>query len=225
MSFRLSPCVGICSPNATDAIELYRDALGARPIPGEGLVHLACGPLHIFVDPGQPRPPVFEFLVTNLADARKTAKASGFEEIVWQGQGGNNFLVDPFGVTWNVTHDLGFDPEEFGEGDSPVLPKLGILTHEPHNAAMYYSAMLGEPASKIGDAFIIDSGPIRLRIQAGLPVGSCLWLNSDFDPTLLGGQSGKSSLTDANRVHWRIALPNPGTQAAVMIQEEPKSKK
>lgn len=201
--FWLSRYVGLTSPDPQHAVHTYAAKLGMEPVPHH-IAEVQAGPLHFCIDPGDPAPPVLELMTPRLAEARPALRARGFTELVWKGVGETNLVADPFGNKWNVyQHDPADD--DFPEEHPNVLPKIGLIHHRPHDVAHFYAALFEAKLSQRGTAFIIDSGPIRLRVQSGLPEGPTFWLHPDFDIGRLTDGPTKSYVIDDNKVCWRHA--------------------
>ncbi|SRR5579883_1265259 len=55
--------------------------------------------------------PIFEFIVSNLEEARKELIAAGCTVVRWDGPGKPNYIRDPFGFLFNLWED----PNAFNE--------------------------------------------------------------------------------------------------------------
>ena len=219
MPFRLSRCVGICAEKPQQASKWYSVKLGLRGSADAGAVQLDGGILQFFIDPGKRSSPVLELLAEDLDHARAEARVMGFREAAWNGLDKLNLLIDPFGVKWNVFQWIGdLDDYEDNLDGCLVSPKVGILCEDPEASAQFYANMLGEPATHSPEAWIIDSGPVRLRLEKGLPLGPVFYLTSGTPLTRLGASERASTVTDANGVTWK-AQPATTISQAVTEQE------
>lgn len=219
MGFGLSRCVGLTAPHPDAMVQKYRDALGWEMLTSDQGLCLTDGALRAYVDPGERRPPVLELLTDHLSAARGQLRALGFEEVTWKGSGELNLVVDPFGNSWNI-FELGADDEdEDFDFDSPTLARIGLHTHEPAKVAEFFSTVLERPATLSGHVWVIDSDPVRLRIEPGLPNGPVFLLEDSLQLQALGSQPGQSTLTDTWGITWRV-LPRPPASTAV-ISEAP----
>lgn len=216
MSFRLSRCVGLCARDPGEAVAWYEDSLSMERGPtGSDGMQVRMGLLHFYVDPGRPTQPVLELLTDNLELARAEAQRMGFREVCWNGIDKLNMVVDQFGVKWNVYHSPVVGDEE-GMGEAVTgLGRIGIHWHQPELAAEFYSSLLGEAATLAQDAWIIDSGLVRLKIERGLPSGPVFYLPSEFDMRGIGAKNRQSVFTDKFGVTWK-SQPGPKSSRAVV---------
>lgn len=185
----------------------------------EGIALSGAG-LRLYIDPGDPGPVVFELLCDDLALTRQTLRNFGFQEISWQGHGALNLVVDPYEIRWNIYEDRSALPyKELDPSDEALLlPKIGIVTHLAPKAAAFYAEVLAEPLTTRSDCFIIDSGPMRLRVQGGLPEGPNLWLPNEFDLQTISPTAKKSYAIDENGVCWRKAGKSNKPHAVVSLE-------
>lgn len=204
MPFRLSRCVGVTAEKPQQASKWYSSKLGMRIVPGESGVQLDAGILQFYIDPGKRSSPVLELLSDDLDRARAEARTLGFREAAWNGLDKLNLLIDPFGVKWNVFQWVGdLDDYEENIASCRVSPKIGVLCADPELSARFYANMLGEAATQAPDAWIIDSGPVRMRLELGLPLGPVFYLSNGTPLTTIGGSDGAMTVTDANGVTWK----------------------
>jgi catechol 2,3-dioxygenase-like lactoylglutathione lyase family enzyme len=213
MPFSLSRCVALQTPRPAEALEFYRTQLDMRFVGDQRGTELAAGGLRFFIDPGNPRL-MFELETSDLSVARREIGALGLELIEWGGPDRANLVVDPFGLMWNVFEAPPRTLEPLDE-DALVMLKLGLNTHRRADAAEYYARLLDVPVTFSGPAAILDSGPVRLRIEPGLPEGPVLWVRPGTDMTRLGGAIHATAVTDPFGVRWRVSPGAKSDLAAV----------
>lgn len=211
MPIRLSRCVAILTAQPEQALQHYQSWLGLRSNDTLEGVEIDTGSLKIFIDQGQRNGTLFELLVDDLDHARADLRRRGFFELAWRGPGKPNLVRDPFGIEWNIHQ--GEITESWPSLDatpSPIPPKLIILSQDAKAAAEFYAMTLAEPATQSPAGWIIDSGPIRILIEPGIPTGSALCVDSTADgvdtaqtEALFGG---KSIAVDPFGVTWKRLL-------------------
>lgn len=179
--FRLSPCIGLVTSDPTAAADFYVRHLGMGLAHASG-TQLLAGSLRLFIDPGMPRPLVFELATPRLGDARPILRGLGFDEVVWTGVGGSNLVRDPFGLVVSIYQA---NEEPLVDVFVPVAnhlvrPCLGALVPNPKEAATFYSRVLDDEAVRLSDAsFALESGGLRLRFRQGPLPRPALWLRQE----------------------------------------------
>lgn len=181
MAFILSRCIGLVTPELGVAADFYQDHFEMVASNPHSITELVAGPLRLYLDPGQPRPLVFELVTEDLADARHLVRQFGFEELMWRGAGHPCLVRDPFGLVFNIHEDrsaflpMNLDPPDPGF----VKPCLGALVANPMEAAEFYAEVLQSCASRIPDnSYVVDSGALRLRFRIGSKTAPVVWLRS-----------------------------------------------
>lgn len=217
MSFSLSRCVALQTPRPAEALEFYRTQLDMQLVGHQHGTELAAGGLRFFIDPGNLRL-MYELQTTDLRVARREIGALGLELVEWGGPERANLVVDPFGLIWNI-HEAPPSPMDPLEDDALVMLKLGLNTHRRADAAEFYARLLDVPVTFTGPAAILDSGPVRMRIEPGLPEGPVLWVRPGTDMTLLGGAVHATAVTDPFGVRWRVS---PGAKSDLAAVSELK---
>ncbi|MBS1715606.1 MAG: VOC family protein [Armatimonadetes bacterium] len=219
MALVVSPCVGLVTPDPGAAAGFLCDVLDMEIVGTDAGIELWGGPLRFFIDPGQPRPLVFELATDDHAQARQLVRSFGFEELVWRGPGQSCLARDPFGLVFNIHQDssgLGsFDLEGF----EPALikPCIGAGLPDPHEAASFYSEVLDSPFSRLPDgSYVVGSGPVRLRFRFGVGTAPMVWLRADapVKKLLTNGcrKSDGNAVVDPYGVHWCVeAAPEART--------------
>ncbi len=113
MPYKYSTNIALEAPDAEAAVGFYRDVLGL-PIKGvEGdSTAFEAGPITLYVDPGDRKGPVMEFLVPDIEEAKRELVGAGCRVVRWEGLGRPCYLSDPYGLTFNVYQQ----PEAFEDG-------------------------------------------------------------------------------------------------------------
>ena len=223
MFFRISPCVGLCTPDLDKATRFYCDAMGMDLDSFEEGAELIAGPMHIFLDPGPRGSSVFELLTPDLEAAQGKLKFYGFEIVAWNGPGKANIVRDPFGLLFNVFEfeeedELAIDPE----GHRIYRPMVGAVTPSPKPIAEFYSMVLQQPANRLADSsYIISGGDVSLRFRMGETDAQVLWLTHDapVQNLLIAGctalEEDHSVLTDPFGLSWAVETRIESTYAVV----------
>lgn len=180
-----------------------------------------CAGVAFFLDPGSIRPPVLELVTADLAEARAEARIAGLEEAVWNGPGALNLVADPFGVLWNIHHD----PEVFFAEPDPLgtTAKIGVHTHQPDQAAEFYSQLFLEPATRAENVWVIDTPLARFRVETGLPEGPVFFVPPGQEPAPFRPARptapAQTSITDPYGLTWKLA-PDPTSASAVILTDQ-----
>lgn len=223
MRFRVSPCIGLVTPDVGRAAQFYVEEMGMDiEDQGEG-VELLAGPLHLFLDPGPMGQPVFELLVSDLDDASGRLKFYGFETIVWNGVGSANLVRDPFGLVFNV-FEFG-DDDEFESAiqqEGTFFPHIGAVTTDLKSISEFYCAILQQPANKLSDdSVLISGGDLCLRFVEGESNASVVWLGPGANLSRLV-RSGCEAIEHGGRViadpfglYWAVERRPAATHAVV----------
>lgn len=108
MKFRMSLNVAVPTDRADEARLFYKDVLGFPIRHMEpATTEFNASPLSLFVDRDEElRGPVLELLVDDVEAARELLTEHGCTVVRWEGAGGDCFIRDPFGVTFNLWQDL-----------------------------------------------------------------------------------------------------------------------
>lgn len=102
-SFESSRDVIIRTPDWQRAIEFYGSVLGLPIVHrGQSLVGFETGSFCLYVEPGSDHGPVFEFLVPDLAQARRRVLAAGCTVQEENNSVPRCYIRDPFGVVFNL---------------------------------------------------------------------------------------------------------------------------
>lgn len=106
MKFRLSRCICLQHPAKDRIIEFYKDIFGLNVTEDSGgQVEIEGDPIRFFLDEGEPRELILEFIVDNLELAREHLVAAGCRVIRWEGRGKTCYMRDPFGTMFNLWED------------------------------------------------------------------------------------------------------------------------
>ncbi len=223
MQLRVSPCIGLVTPEIERAAEFYVNAMGMGLDEEQDSVELLAGPLHLFIDPGPIGQPVFELLVEDLDASEGKFKFFGFETLVWNGVGKANLVRDPFGLVFNVFEYGDDDYFEVAAGsDGSFCPHIGAVTPDTKAVAEFYSTVLQQPANKLSDgSILVSGGELGLRFMKGTVNVGVIWLaHSVSVPQLV--RSGCESIEDGGRVIadpfglcWAIEKRQAATHAVV----------
>ena len=113
MRFRMSPNVALPTDRPNEARQFYKDVLGFPVRHLEpATTEFNASPLSLFVDTEQAAPrdglqgPVLELEVEDVEAAREHLVANGCTVLRWEGRGGDCYLRDPFGMTFNLWQDI-----------------------------------------------------------------------------------------------------------------------
>jgi hypothetical protein len=88
------------------AATFYENVLGLRVFErGEGLIGFETGSFRLFVDRGESYGPVFEFVVPDLAQARKLLVENGCRVEIEDPRVPRCYIRDPFGLIFNVAEE------------------------------------------------------------------------------------------------------------------------
>lgn len=223
MFFRISPCVGLCTPDIETASQFYCEAMGMMLDSFEEGAELIAGPMHIFLDKGPRGSIVFELLTPDLETAKGKLKFYGFETVAWNGAGRANIVRDPFGLVFNV-FEYGEDEEvEVDRDGHPFYrPIIGAVTPSPKPIAEFYSMVLQQPANRLSDgSYILSGGDVSLRFRPGETDAQVLWLAYDAPVELLIDvgctplEDDRSVFTDPFGVSWAVETRDQPTHAVV----------
>jgi catechol 2,3-dioxygenase-like lactoylglutathione lyase family enzyme len=103
MKFTFSQCVAIYSPDKNKALSFYKDIMNLEPAEtGSTETELGSGPGRLFLDEGSLQGPILEFIVKDVEAAREHLVANGCEVVRWEGAGGDCYIKDPIGITFNL---------------------------------------------------------------------------------------------------------------------------
>ena len=104
--YKPSCCVAYQVPDHRKAVEFYSRVFGF-PVVCETTenVELNASPVRLFIDQGPLLGPIMEIVVDNLETARVELLAHGCTEVRWDGPGKPCYLLDPFGICFNVWED------------------------------------------------------------------------------------------------------------------------
>lgn len=93
----------IRSERWTEAVRFYESVLGLPAASrGEGIVGFETGAFRLYVERGPDHGPVFEYRVSNLAQARDRLLAAGCTLVEEDPRVPRCYLRDPHGITFNV---------------------------------------------------------------------------------------------------------------------------
>ena len=106
MLAKMSSNIALYHPDALSAANFYREHLGMQLVSDEGrFTELRSGPICIFLESGAELGPVMEFYVPDVEQARERLVAEGCTVVRWEGAGGDCYIRDPFGLTFNLWED------------------------------------------------------------------------------------------------------------------------
>jgi catechol 2,3-dioxygenase-like lactoylglutathione lyase family enzyme len=101
--FRASRDVVIRTADFPAATRFYENVLGLKiALRAETLVGFETGSFRLYVEPGTPHGPVFDFLVPDLQAAKAALLAAGCLVIEENPQVPRCYIRDPFGLTFNI---------------------------------------------------------------------------------------------------------------------------
>ncbi|HXH61092.1 MAG TPA: VOC family protein [Fimbriimonadaceae bacterium] len=223
MFFRISPCIGVVTPNVEQALEFYRDVMGMEVDDTDDGIELVAGPLHLFLDPGPQGQAVFELLVDDLETAQGKLRFYGFDTLVWSGPERANLVRDPFGLVFNIFE---FDEDEpltaEPETASMYRPVIGYVSPSPRPVAEFYSAILQQPANRLADgSFFISSGEVGMRFRRGEAESQIVWLahsapvESLIDAGCMAMEEDSTVIADPYGLTWAIETRPESTHAVV----------
>ena len=93
--------IAISVENMDKAIGFYEATLGLEPVKDEqGLRVYDAGDFTLYVERGEPHPPVPSFTVPNLADARRHLVENGCTILTELGR--SLYFRDPTGIVWDI---------------------------------------------------------------------------------------------------------------------------
>ncbi|MBX3113090.1 MAG: VOC family protein [Fimbriimonadaceae bacterium] len=224
MSFQLSKCIGLTVPNPDEAALFYESWLGINPTHTRDGLQLVGGGLTFYIDPGQRRQPLLEFLTEDLKEARPILRSLGFQEEVWYGPGKLNMVADPFGIQWNVYQEIPDEPWPVIDiGFPPIPAKIGLHIHEIEKAAQFYADLFEESATKTPSGWTIDSNGIRLIIEDGIPPGPIFFVDTNAEKvemSVLNELFGtKSTAVDDFGTPWKVVPHLSGGKAVISSSE------
>jgi catechol 2,3-dioxygenase-like lactoylglutathione lyase family enzyme len=103
MPYKVSRCIAFQIPNRQKAIDFYTEVLGLKLKNEQGdMPEIDTGHIRLFLDEGEPMPPIMELIVPNIEAARQELMENGCEVIRWEGKGKPCYIKDPFGFLFNV---------------------------------------------------------------------------------------------------------------------------
>ena len=222
VTFSLSNCVGLVTPDPGEAARFYQSRFGMRVSESDLYLELEAGPLELFIDPGRPRDLVLELVTDDLVAARTRAREFGFEELVWRGVGQSCLVQDPFGIVFNIHEDrLGIRPVDVPKNEStcPIRASIGLIVPSPHEAAEFYASVFDLSYSQaIDHSYFLDPGAIRMRIEQGEDPTAFLMLErmptSDLEFVQREIESSGKSV-DPFGIRWRLPDEQPGILSMV----------
>lgn len=223
MFFRISPCIGLVTPDLNKASQFYRDSMHMTLESFEEGMEFLAGPLHLFLDPGPQGAVVFELLTPDLEAAKGKLKFYGYEIITWSGIGKANLVTDPFGLVFNVFEYGEEDLIDLNTDDSGMFrPLIGAIAPSTVPMAEFYSMVLQQPANKLADgSYIVSGGEISMRFRVGESEGPVIWLSHGTEISALVNsgceQDSKDErlLTDPFGVRWTVEPRSESTHAVV----------
>jgi catechol 2,3-dioxygenase-like lactoylglutathione lyase family enzyme len=221
--FRVSPCVGLSTPDLDEASRFYCDAMGMDLEAFEDGAELLAGPMRIFLDPGPRSSAVFELLAPNLEDARGKLKFYGFEVVAWNGVGRANIVRDPFGLIFNVFEYDDEDLLDINLGEHRMYrAMIGAVTPQPKPLAEFYSMVLQQPANKLTDgSYLLGGGNVGMRVRKGEVDAQVLWLSHEapvehlLDAGCTPLESDHSVITDPYGLSWAVETREQSSFAVV----------
>ena len=223
MTFRISPCIGVCTPDIETASQFYCEAMGMDLDSFEEGAELIAGPLHLFLDKGPRGSVVFELLTSDLEAAQGKLKFYGYETVSWNGAGRANIVRDPFGLVFNVFEYGDDEPLEVDRDSHRVYrAMIGAVTPSPKPIAEFYSMVLQQPANKLTDgSYLLAGGDVSLRFRPGETDAQVLWLGHEAPVDLLIDvgcrplEDDLSVFTDPFGVSWAVETRVQPTHAVV----------
>jgi catechol 2,3-dioxygenase-like lactoylglutathione lyase family enzyme len=221
--FRVSPCVGLSTPDLDSASRFYCDAMGMELESFEDGAELLAGPLRIFLDPGPRSSAVFELLAPDLDGAQGKLKFYGFEVVAWNGVGRANIVRDPFGLVFNIFEFDEADTVELDLGEHRVYrPMIGAVTPSPKPLAEFYSMVLQQPANRLTDgSYLLGGSEVSMRIRPGEVDAQVLWLSHDapvehyLDAGCRPLEDDNSVITDPYGLSWAVETRIQSSHAVV----------
>jgi predicted enzyme related to lactoylglutathione lyase len=87
----------------SEAVQFYKSVLGlpiAYEIPT--MVGFETGAFRLYIEKGDPHPPVFEFLVADIEAAKKRLVSAGCSVVEEDPSVPRCYIRDPFGMTFNL---------------------------------------------------------------------------------------------------------------------------
>jgi predicted enzyme related to lactoylglutathione lyase len=105
MRLEFSPYIAFHVKDYGRAVEFYRDVMGMQLIQaGEAEAEFKCGPITIFVEPGDQQKVFFEFKTDDLASAKEAFVKAGCRlEATKTPEGqASCFVFDPFGMIFHL---------------------------------------------------------------------------------------------------------------------------
>lgn len=101
--FRSSPDVIIRTGSFTEAVRFYESVLGLPVVHrSETLVGFDTGSFRLYVEPGQPHGPVFEFRVPDLETAKRELLSAGCAIVEEDPSVPRCYIRDPHGLVFNI---------------------------------------------------------------------------------------------------------------------------
>ncbi len=103
MAFRASRDVIIRTADFAQAVQFYERVLGLELFQrSESMAGFETGSFRLFVEQGPPHGPVFDFLVADMAQAKRELAAAGCEIVEEDPAVPRCYFRDPFGLVFNV---------------------------------------------------------------------------------------------------------------------------
>jgi catechol 2,3-dioxygenase-like lactoylglutathione lyase family enzyme len=101
--FRSTRDVIIRTENFAQATKFYESVLGLPPTRhGNALVGFETGDICLYVERGEQHGPVFEFLVDDVAEAKRQLLSSGCVVVEEGGSPPHCYVRDPYGLVFNI---------------------------------------------------------------------------------------------------------------------------
>jgi predicted enzyme related to lactoylglutathione lyase len=102
-AFRSSREVIIRTDALAEAAEFYRSVLGLPVVQhSETLIGIETGAFCLYIEKGEKHGPVFEFLVTDLEDAKSRLVSAGCVVVEENAAIPRCYIRDPYGVVFNI---------------------------------------------------------------------------------------------------------------------------
>jgi catechol 2,3-dioxygenase-like lactoylglutathione lyase family enzyme len=103
MPYKVSRCIAFQVPVRKKAIDFYTKVIGLKlKETSADMPEFETGHIRLFLDEGEPMPPIMELIVPDLEAARIELEANGCKVIRWEGKGKPCYIKDPFGFLFNL---------------------------------------------------------------------------------------------------------------------------
>ena len=103
MTYKLSHCICIETPDSEAAALFYQDVFGMEFSMKEGnSIELKSGDRLLYFENAQEHRTIFEFTVDDLMAARTELEGKGCTVLRWEGKGKPCYMRDPFGNLFNL---------------------------------------------------------------------------------------------------------------------------